>query len=225
MLPFRDGTDTSSIRTYCATPSGAARQRHPLEPAGAQRNPVCRRTWLQMAQVTGAVWQLAHHLPPGESVVEKRRPRPYIRTSSARTDCAYQVRSGVDGQHHCQGSSGRGGGAKKNDPQSIGCSRGGWTTTIHMVTADARTAITFSLSPGQTHDAAEGRTLLNRPGRKNAELAVIMDGAYEVNETRQLTRVLGYEPVVSPLRTRVEPWEYNRQLYERRNEIKGCSVD
>ena len=35
--------------------------------------------------------------------------------------------------------------ALKKTPQSIGKSRGGWTTKIH----NARTAITFSLSPGQ----------------------------------------------------------------------------
>ena len=48
------------------------------------------------------------------------------------------------------------GGVKKNGPQSIGKSRGGWTTKIHMVAADARTAMTFSLSPGQatTHRKA-----------------------------------------------------------------------
>ena len=33
-----------------------------------------------------------------------------------------------------------------------------------MVAADARTAITFSLSPGQAHDAPEGRKLLTRLG-------------------------------------------------------------
>ena len=57
------------------------------------------------------------------------------------------------------------GALKKNGPQSIGKSRGGWTTKIHMVAADARTAITFSLSPRQAHDAPEGRKLLTRLGR------------------------------------------------------------
>jgi transposase len=41
------------------------------------------------------------------------------------------------------------GALKKNGPQAIGKSRGGWTTKIHLVAADARTAITFALSrPG-----------------------------------------------------------------------------
>ena len=44
---------------------------------------------------------------------------------------------------------------KKDGSQSIGKSRGDWTTKIHMVAADARTAMTFSLSPGQAHGAPE----------------------------------------------------------------------
>ena len=47
-----------------------------------------------------------------------------------------------------------------------------------------------------------------------------MDRAYQGDETRQLALKLGYEPVVPPLRTRVEPWEYDREMYKRRNEIE-----
>lgn len=31
---------------------------------------------------------------------------------------------------------------------------------------------------------------------------------------------LGFIPVVPPLKTRVEPWEYDRAMYRRRNEIE-----
>ena len=47
-----------------------------------------------------------------------------------------------------------------------------------------------------------------------------MDRAYEGNETRQLAVDLGYLPVVPPIRTRVDPWEYDRELYKRRNEVE-----
>ncbi len=47
-----------------------------------------------------------------------------------------------------------------------------------------------------------------------------MDRAYEGNETRQLALDLGYKPVVPPLKTRVDPWTYDRILYKRRNEIE-----
>ena len=47
-----------------------------------------------------------------------------------------------------------------------------------------------------------------------------MDRAYEGNETRQLAVDLSYIPVVPPLSTRVDPWEYDRELYKRRNAVE-----
>jgi transposase len=89
-----------------------------------------------------------------------------------------------------------------------------------MVAADARTAITFSLSPGQAHDAPEGRALLRRLGAPSRPLHLLMDRAYEGNETRQLALDFGYIPVVPPLATRIEPREYDREMYKRRNEVE-----
>ena len=71
---------------------------------------------------------------------------------------------------------------------------GGWTTKIHMVAADARTAVTFSLSPGQAHDAPEGHELLSRIGPTDRPLHLLMDRAYEGNETRQLALDLSFIP-------------------------------
>ena len=47
-----------------------------------------------------------------------------------------------------------------------------------------------------------------------------MDRAYEGNETRWLAQSLGFEPVVPPLQTRVDPWAYDTELYQGRNEIE-----
>ena len=55
-----------------------------------------------------------------------------------------------------------------------------------MVAADDRTAVTLSLSGGQAPDAPQGRELLKRPGPQQGVLALVMDRAYEGNETRQL---------------------------------------
>ena len=89
-----------------------------------------------------------------------------------------------------------------------------------MVAADARTAVTFSLSPGQRHDAPEGRKLLRRLGRQRAGPALVMDRAYEGDATRQLALDLGFTPVVPPLKTRRNPWVYDQEIYKRRNEIE-----
>ena len=80
--------------------------------------------------------------------------------------------------------------------------------------------MTFSLSPGQAHDAPEGRKLLARLGVEGWNPYLLMDRAYEGNETRQLALDLGFTPVVPPLSTRVAPWEYDREMYKRRNEIE-----
>ena len=53
------------------------------------------------------------------------------------------------------------GALKKNGPQSVGKSRADSTTKIHMVAADARTAVTFCLSPSQSGEAPKERKLLN----------------------------------------------------------------
>ncbi len=89
-----------------------------------------------------------------------------------------------------------------------------------MVAADARTALTFSLSPGNAHDAPEGRALMGKipVGCKGAYL--IMDRAYEGDETRQLALDLGFDPVVPPKGNRLEPWEYNQEMYKKRNEVE-----
>ena len=47
-----------------------------------------------------------------------------------------------------------------------------------------------------------------------------MDRAYEGNETRQLALRLGFEPVVPPLKSRRDPWIYDREIYKRRNEVE-----
>ncbi len=91
---------------------------------------------------------------------------------------------------------------------------------MHLVAADARTALTFALSPGQAHDAPEGRTRLQRFGKQPRPIPLVMDRAYEGDETRQLAVELGYIPVVPPKDNRRTPWDYDRALYTRRNEIE-----
>jgi transposase len=46
-----------------------------------------------------------------------------------------------------------------------------------------------------------------------------MDRAYEGNETRQLVPDVGFIPVVPPSKTRVDPRDYDREMYKRRNEV------
>ena len=104
--------------------------------------------------------KLAHHLHPHEPLGQERRAGQHLREIAARTDRAHQDRGRFPGLDHRQSASRRHRGVKKNGPQAIGKSRGGWTTKIHLVAANARTAITFALSPDQASDAKAGRELL-----------------------------------------------------------------
>lgn len=49
---------------------------------------------------------------------------------------------------------------------------------------------------------------------------LLMDCAYEGNETRQLALDLGFIPVVPPHPRRVQPWQLKKALYRRRNDIE-----
>lgn len=89
-----------------------------------------------------------------------------------------------------------------------------------MVAADDRCALTFGLSPGNAHDGVEGRKLVSAWQSRPPHVPLIMDRAYEGDETRQLVRDLGFDPVVPPKANRLSPWLYNKKLYKRRNEIE-----
>ena len=78
----------------------------------------------------------------------------------------------------------------------------------------------FCLSGGQAHDAPVGRKLLTQMGERHNGLPLLMDRAYEGDVTRSHARSLGFESVVPPKRNRVNPWECDRELYKRRNEVE-----
>ena len=110
---------------------------------------------------------------------------------------------------------------KKNGPQAIGKSRGGWTTKMHLVAADAGTAITFALSPGQASDAVAGRQLLGGIGPLPAPLYLLLDQADEDNPTLPPALDWGCLPVVPPRHNRRLPWQYDQALSRKRNEVEG----
>ena len=49
---------------------------------------------------------------------------------------------------------------------------------------------------------------------------MIMDRAYEGDETRKLVSELGFPPAVPPKSNRAEPWEHDKELYKKRNEVE-----
>ena len=163
---------------------------------------------------------LAYHLHAYEPLGESWSADGSVRETADGSDCAHSDRSALIGLDFGEGASGWNRRFKKNGPQAIGKSRGGWNTKIHLVAADDRTVIAFSLSPGSDHDAPHGRTLLQELGPMPEGLPLLMDRAFEGDETRQLVLDLGMIPVVPPKSNRLHPWDYDRELYKKRNEIE-----
>ena len=87
--------------------------------------------------------------------------------------------------------------------------------------ATDRCTLKLALPAGQAGDAPKGRERLQSLGRAPTPgCALCLDRAYEGNATRELAVELGFVPVVPPHPNRVEPWEYDRVTYRRRNEVE-----
>ena len=89
-----------------------------------------------------------------------------------------------------------------------------------MMALDARTAVEFILSGGQCHDAPQGRLLMETVGPLETATPLVMDKAYEDDQTRRTAQILKFSPVVPAKSNRVNPWEHDTVLYRRRNEIE-----
>ena len=88
-----------------------------------------------------------------------------------------------------------------------------------MASASAKAALNFTLSPGNNHDAPEGRKLLEIIFSEHKHY-LLMDKAYEDEATRKLAKQQGFVPVVPPKSNRKEPWEYDKEVYKNRNEVE-----
>ena len=77
----------------------------------------------------------------------------------------------------------------------------------------------FRLSAGNKHDAPEGRKLIESFYSEDNHY-LLMDRAYEDNNTRELALKQGFIPVVPSKRNRKAPWDCDKELYKRRNEVK-----
>ena len=88
-----------------------------------------------------------------------------------------------------------------------------------MATTSAQSALAFRVSPGNNHDAPEGRLLLEEIRSKDNHY-LAMDRAYEDNATRKLAEQQGFIPVVPPKSNRKDPWDYDKEVYKQRNEVE-----
>ena len=173
-----------------------------------------------MEEAAQRIRRLTRDLCPGKPLGKKGCSTNGISAFTATGNYSNQSKCGKSGFHLYQSASRRHGCFEKNGPQSIGRTRGGWNTKLHMVAASDRDGVIFALSAGNCGDAPEGRTLLQQLGPVDHSVYLLMDRAYEGDETRTLAMELGYIPVVPPKSNRKNPWDYDEQLYKQRNQVE-----
>ena len=190
------------------------------QPGRVECSAVRSGEWVQMEGPAQRIRRLARDLCPGEPLGEKGRSSSGVSAFTAVGNHSNKSECGKLGLHLHQGTSRRNGGIEKNGVQAVGRTRGGWNTKLHMVAASDRDGVTFSLSAGNCSDGPEGRALLQKLGPTDHPLYLLMDRAYEGDETRALAVKLGYIPVVPPKSNRKNPWSYDKQLYKQRNQVE-----
>ena len=173
-----------------------------------------------MEGIAGEIREMAYSVYSFEQMEQKRRATAGVRRAAAGGDHTDQGGKHLYGQYHGKSAPGWNRRFKKNGPQSIGRSRGGLTTKIHMVTASDRAVVGFSLSGGQAHDAPEGIVLLEEMQRAQEQKYLLMDRAYEGENVREAAVKMGFTPVVPPKKNRKDTWDYDKERYKRRNEIE-----
>ena len=109
---------------------------------------------------------------------------------------------------------------KKTGKQSIGKSKGGLTTKIHMVAASDRAVVDFILTGGERNDSPVSIELLDKITKSDEQKYLLMDRAYNGKNVRSKAEEKGFIPVTPPDRNCVNPWVYDKEKYKQRNEIE-----
>ena len=119
-----------------------------------------------MASVAQGVWQVINDLSKVQSLGQKRRiAKDFCGFPSGR-DHSGKHRSARIGQHLVQSTPRWTRGFKKLGKQSIGKSRGGWSTKLHVVSADDKVIVDLSFLQKRTAKIP-GSTTRNCNKRRN----------------------------------------------------------
>ena len=77
----------------------------------------------------------------------------------------------------------------------------------------------FHLSAVNYHDVPEGRKIIEKIYSEDQHY-LLMDRAYEDDKTRALDSEHRFIPVLSSKKNHKNPWDYEKKLCKRRNEIE-----
>ena len=57
-------------------------------------------------------------------------------------------------------------------------------------------------------------------GKQKHVVPLVMDRGYEDDYTCYIAQTLNFQPIVPPKSNRKNPWDYDKELYKKRNEIE-----
>ena len=57
-------------------------------------------------------------------------------------------------------------------------------------------------------------------GNRQAGVPLLMDRAYEGDKNREQAVEMGMNPIVPPKKSRLHPWQYDQEMYKKRNEVE-----
>jgi transposase len=104
--------------------------------------------------------------------------------------------------------------------RATGRSRGGVGTKIHVIAADAKTALAVTVTAGQAHDAPEFESVMMELPEHTAATAVVADRAYDSNAIREDLEDAGFEVVIPSRSNRNAPKAYDLAKYKLRNQAE-----
>jgi transposase len=105
------------------------------------------------------------------------------------------------------------------EDQAIGRSKGGLSTKIHATCDALGNPTGFHLTAGQRHDLEGSDALMDTLTQADATLA---DKAYDADERmRDKLKEKGCEAVIPPKKNRVNPADYDKDLYKSRALIEN----
>ena len=122
--------------------------------------------------------------------------------------------------NHRPGSSTRGRRKRGTRNQSIGRSRGGLTSKIHIAVDALGNPLRFILTPGQWHDITQAEDLVE--GLQGEHL--LADKAYDSDEFRDHIDEAGMEAVIPPNRSRSRAIPYDKEVYKERHLVE-CFIN
>lgn len=118
--------------------------------------------------------------------------------------------------HHRSGAPACGRRKRGAQNQAIGRSRGGLTSKIHLAVDGLGNPLTFSLTPGQTHDITQATALLDGPAA-----FVIADKAYDAGWLIEFIEAQSAVPVIPPRKCSPSR-DYDKHLYKERHLVECC---